>query len=60
VDASTLMSKMSLWEERDRAIKQGLDKLRKLSFAPFYGNSGIKAANILAHELQKNNFLSFY
>jgi len=26
VDASTLMSKMSLWEERDKAIKQGLDK----------------------------------
>lgn len=27
VDATAIISKISLWEERDRAIKEGLDKL---------------------------------
>ena len=35
VDASHLVSKMSVWEERDKAIKAGIDRLNNLTVGKF-------------------------
>jgi len=48
-DLCKLLCSKELFHKKQKTV----EKLRKLFFAPFYGNSGIKAANILAHELQK-------
>ena len=47
VDASSMISKVSLWDERDKAIKEGEETLNNLNINKFsadkdasYGNKG--------------------